>query len=172
MNAFLHAELKRIDDLINDVEMQVCDVGTLCLLLIAEVPLQGPLSEELTFIVIDTNIVLHHLEVIDHFIKDIETLSLPVMIIVPGVVVNELDGYVYPNLLASAWTHTTPSRQKNRNGLAWFARRASAWLLLRVKERKSVKGQALNETCKASKNWKSKEVRALRKKRFLCASLT
>jgi hypothetical protein len=31
--------------------------------------------------------------VIDHFITDIETLSLPVMIIIPGVVINELDGY-------------------------------------------------------------------------------
>lgn len=48
-------------------------------------------------------------------------------------------------------------RQKNRDGLAWFARRASAWLLKKVKERKSVKGQALDETCKDSKNWKSRE---------------
>jgi len=31
--------------------------------------------------------------VIDHFIADIETLSLPVMIVIPGVVINELDGY-------------------------------------------------------------------------------
>jgi hypothetical protein len=56
-------------------------------------PLQGPLSEELTFIVLDTNIVLHHLEVIDCFITDVERLSLPVMVIIPGVVINELDGY-------------------------------------------------------------------------------
>lgn len=55
--------------------------------------LKGPLSEELLFIILDTNIVLHHLEVIDHFITDIQTLSLPVMIIIPGVVINELDGY-------------------------------------------------------------------------------
>ena len=60
---------------------------------IVEGLLQGPLSEELTFIVLDTNIVLHYLEVIDHFITDIETLSLPVMVIIPGVVINELDGY-------------------------------------------------------------------------------
>ncbi|KAG5648964.1 hypothetical protein DXG03_000313 [Asterophora parasitica] len=45
-------------------------------------------------------------------------------------------------------------RQKNRDGLAWFARRASAWLLKKVKERKMVKGQANEETCKASGNWK------------------
>lgn len=47
-------------------------------------------------------------------------------------------------------------RQKNRDGLAWFARRASAWLLEKVKERKSVKGQANEETCKSSGNWKVK----------------
>src|ERR1700721_2635876 len=44
--------------------------------------------------------------------------------------------------------------QKNRDGLAWFARRASQWLLQRVKERKIVKGQANEETCKPSGNWK------------------
>jgi hypothetical protein len=38
--------------------------------------------------------VLHQLEVIDHFITDIETLSLPVMLVIPGVVINELDGCV------------------------------------------------------------------------------
>lgn len=91
-DAYLHAELQRIDDLINDVEMQVSlnsclprrSFQSLC---------QGPLSEELTFIVLDTNIVLHHLEAIDRFINDIQNIGLPVMIIVPGVVINELDGY-------------------------------------------------------------------------------
>lgn len=48
-------------------------------------------------------------------------------------------------------------RQKNRGGLAWFARRASSWLLDRIKERKSVRGQANGETCKASGKWKSRE---------------
>ena len=48
-------------------------------------------------------------------------------------------------------------RQKNRDGLAWFARRASAWLLRKVKERTIVKGQANEETCKASRNWKIKD---------------
>jgi hypothetical protein len=45
-------------------------------------------------------------------------------------------------------------RQKNRDGLAWFARRASSWLLKKVKERRTVKGQTHEETCKASGNWK------------------
>ena len=55
-------------------------------------------SEELIFIILDTNIILHYLEVIDDFIADIQTLSLPMMIIIPGVVINELDGYVILHL--------------------------------------------------------------------------
>ena len=47
--------------------------------------------------------------------------------------------------------------QKNRDGMAWFARRASSWLLKKVKERKSVRGQANEETCKSTRNWKVKE---------------
>ena len=46
------------------------------------------------FIILDTNIILHYLEVIDDFIADIQDLSLPMMIIIPGAVINELDGYV------------------------------------------------------------------------------
>ena len=41
--------------------------------------------------------------------------------------------------------------------MAWFARRASSWLLKKVKERKSVRGQANEETCKSTRNWKVKE---------------
>ena len=60
---------------------------------------------------------------------------------------------IYENDLADCRAY----RQKNRDGLAWFARRASAWLLKKVKERKFVKGQALNETCKSSGNWRTRE---------------
>lgn len=48
----------------------------------------------------------------------------------------------------------TRNRQKNRDGLAWFSRRASAWLLKKIKERKTVRGQANEETCNRSGNWK------------------
>jgi hypothetical protein len=41
--------------------------------------------------------------------------------------------------------------------MGWFARRASAWLLKKVKERKSIRGQANEETCKSTRNWKVKE---------------
>ncbi|KAG6856339.1 hypothetical protein H0H87_005457 [Tephrocybe sp. NHM501043] len=117
----LHATLQRIDELANqDVEMQ------------------APLSESSNFLVLDTNILIHHFDVITQFVDDAERHAFPVVVVIPGAVVYELDG------------------QKNREGLAWFARRASTWLLEKIKERKMVKGQANEETCKASRNWKIK----------------
>ncbi|RDB22560.1 Transcriptional protein swt1 [Hypsizygus marmoreus] len=121
-DAHLHATLQRIDQLANeDVEMQ------------------APLSESSTFLVLDTNILIHHFDVITQFVDDAERQFLPVIVVIPGVVIHELDG------------------QKNRDGLAWFARRASAWLLRKVKERRVVKGQANEETCKRSGNWKVRD---------------
>ncbi|GLB33915.1 putative large family of predicted nucleotide-binding domains containing protein [Lyophyllum shimeji] len=118
-DAHLHATLQRIDQLANeDVEMH------------------APLAESSTFLVLDTNILIHHFDVITQFVEDAERQSLPLVVIIPGAVIYELDG------------------QKNRDGLAWFARRASAWLLKKVKERKMVKGQANEETCRPSGNWK------------------
>jgi rRNA-processing protein FCF1 len=112
-------------------------------LTLRDVEMQAPLSEELTVIVLDTNILLDYLDVIQAFVTEVEEQGLPVLIIIPGVVIYELDG------------------QKNRERLSWFARRASSWLLKKVKERRSVKGQALNETCKASGNWKKRDLDAV-----------
>jgi len=121
-NAYLHSTLQQIDHLANeDVEMQ------------------SPLSEYATFLVTDTNILLHHLEVLAQFVDEVERGSLPVIVVVPGAVIYELDG------------------QKNRDGLAWFARRETSWLLQKIKERRSVKGQAHEETCKSTGNWKIRE---------------
>ncbi|KAF8187490.1 hypothetical protein BJ912DRAFT_817322, partial [Pholiota molesta] len=46
---------------------------------------------------------------------------------------------------------------KNRDCLAWFARRATAWLLTKIKERRSVKCQAHEETCNSTRNWTIQE---------------
>ncbi|KAF8974459.1 PIN domain-containing protein [Flammula alnicola] len=122
-HTYLHETLLQIDHLANeDVEMQ------------------APLSEYAIFLVLDTNILLHHFEVLAQFVDDVETLSLPVIVIVPGAVVYELDGCT-----------------EESNGLAWFARRATAWLLEKIRERRSVKGQAQEETCKSTRNWKIRE---------------
>ncbi|KAF8845838.1 hypothetical protein BDN67DRAFT_303119 [Paxillus ammoniavirescens] len=118
----LDATLQSIDEIANmDVEMQ------------------GPLAEQSTIIVLDTNILLEFLDNVQTFVSEVEQQQLPVLLIIPGAVIYELDG------------------QKNRDGLSWFARRASTWLLKKVKERRSVKGQALDETCKPSGNWKKRE---------------
>ncbi|KAF8621620.1 hypothetical protein AX15_007638 [Amanita polypyramis BW_CC] len=90
------------------------------------------------YVVLDTNILLHHFDVVVQFVSDIERQALPITIVVPGVVIYELDG------------------QKNRDGLAWFSRRASAWLLKKIRERKAVKGQANEETCKPTGNWRTR----------------
>lgn len=55
---------------------------------------QSPLSEELTLLVVDTNILLHHLSVLQQFIADVEAQGLPVKVIIPGAVIYELDGQV------------------------------------------------------------------------------
>lgn len=119
---------------------------------------QPPPSEYAIFFVVDTNILLHHFDVLSQFLEDVERLSLPLVIVIPGAVILELDGYVNVFVLQVKLTEIRmDGRQKNRDGLAWFARRASSWLLDRIKERKSVRGQANRETCKASGKWKSRE---------------
>jgi rRNA-processing protein FCF1 len=55
---------------------------------------QDALSEELALLIVDTNILLHHFETLQQFIADVEALSLPVKIVVPGIVICELDGFV------------------------------------------------------------------------------
>jgi rRNA-processing protein FCF1 len=44
------------------------------------------------YIVVDTNILLHQFDVMVQFVSDIERQGLPVAIVVPGVVIYELDG--------------------------------------------------------------------------------
>ncbi|KAM6495792.1 PIN domain containing protein [Amanita muscaria] len=121
MNTCLQTTLQRIDELINeDVQMSEASVNNITTI----------------YIVLDTNILLHHFDVVVRFVSDFERLGLPATIVIPGVVIYELDG------------------QKNRDGLAWFSRRASAWLLKKIRERKTVRGQANEETCKPSGSWK------------------
>ena len=80
-------------------------------------------SEELIFIILDTNIILHYLEVIDDFIADIQTLSLPMMIIIPGAVINELDGYVTLHL--REWPNRLPSLQAEESRWSCMVRSTS-----------------------------------------------
>ncbi|KAH9966078.1 PIN domain-containing protein [Russula dissimulans] len=98
--------------------------------------------EEILSLVVDTNILLHQLDALQQFVVDIERhLPFTLQIIIPGIVISELD------------------KQKTRNdNVAWAARLASTWLLEKVKERRFVKGQTHEETCKASGKWNVKDV--------------
>lgn len=58
---------------------------------------QGPhSSQHVAYLVLDTNVLLGHLDVLQQFVDDVERTSAPVIVIVPGVVLSELDGYVSP----------------------------------------------------------------------------
>lgn len=50
-----------------------------------------PLSDRLTIIVLDTNILLEFLDIIQTFVSEAEQQQLPVLIIIPGAVIHELD---------------------------------------------------------------------------------
>ncbi|TDL29483.1 hypothetical protein BD410DRAFT_848600 [Rickenella mellea] len=94
---------------------------------------------ESTCLVLDTNILLRYLEVIEQFTEDLEKCSLSplVTIVIPGIVVQELD-----------------YQKKGRNeNLAWFSRTASTWILKKLKEHKTVRGQSYGETCQRSGKW-------------------
>ncbi|THH14885.1 hypothetical protein EW146_g5508 [Bondarzewia mesenterica] len=102
----------------------------------SDVDMQAPPSpSHVAYLVLDTNVLLDHLDALQQFVSDVESMLMPVVVVIPGVVLSELDG------------------QKNRPGLAWSARRASTWLLKKVKERRSVRGQTHEETCKRSGKW-------------------
>ncbi|KAJ7764991.1 PIN domain-containing protein [Mycena maculata] len=116
--ALNNSTLQRIDDLVQDVEMQ------------------APVDRSTTCIVVDTNILLSHLKLLQQFTHDVERAGLSILVIIPGAVLNELDG------------------QKKSDHLGWFARRASSWLYEKVKQRKSVRGQTNTETLKPSGNWR------------------
>jgi predicted ribonuclease YlaK len=51
---------------------------------------------EIFNLVVDTNILLHHLDALQQFVADIEHhLPFTLQIIVPGIVISELDRRVY-----------------------------------------------------------------------------
>lgn len=50
-----------------------------------------PLTERWAVVVLDTNILLEFLDIIQTFVSEAEQQRLPVLIIIPGVVIHELD---------------------------------------------------------------------------------
>ncbi|KAJ7068385.1 PIN domain-containing protein [Mycena amicta] len=103
-----------------DVEMPTVNVATTC-------------------IIVDTNILLEKLTMLQRFVEDVKHAQLPVLLIIPGAVLNELD------------------KQKTTGRLGWFSRRASLWMAEQVKERPPyLRCQRDRETCKPSGNWRSR----------------
>ncbi|KXN86430.1 Transcriptional protein swt1 [Leucoagaricus sp. SymC.cos] len=95
------------------------------------------------YIVADTNILLDHIRILKSLVEDIAFVRVPITIICPGIVLHELDC------------------QKNDTGLGRRARNATDWMLREVTRKDLpqpiVKGQAQRETCRQSKNWKTKD---------------
>ncbi|KAI0677558.1 PIN domain-containing protein [Trametes maxima] len=87
-----------------------------------------PTNHKYLYVIIDTNVLIDYCGIVEQFCADVEKVGYPIMIIIPSVVLGELDGL------------------KNRPELQWFARQATTWLLKKVKERKSVKLQSAKET--------------------------
>ncbi|KAF5390710.1 hypothetical protein D9757_002688 [Collybiopsis confluens] len=84
---------------------------------------QAPPSQTF-FVVPDTNILLHHFDILSAFADDVEKLNLNVAIIIPRAVVNELD-----------W-------QKKHN---WFSRKASLWIWKKLQQKTILKGQSSDD---------------------------
>lgn len=53
-----------------------------------------PLTDRWSIIVLDTNILLEFLDIIQTFVSEAEQQRVPVLIIIPGAVIHELDAWV------------------------------------------------------------------------------
>lgn len=63
-----------------------------------------PASNNTIYIILDTNILLHHLKILKNLVEDIAFASIPISVICPGVVLNELDLYVPLHIMSSCLT--------------------------------------------------------------------
>jgi predicted ribonuclease YlaK len=56
--------------------------------------------EEIFLLVVDTNVLLHQLDALQQFVLDIEHhLPFTLQIIIPWIVISELDRYVYSAII-------------------------------------------------------------------------
>ncbi|VDB85435.1 unnamed protein product [Peniophora sp. CBMAI 1063] len=94
-------------------------------------PYNHDASEITNFIVIDTNILDHYLDVLAIFVDDVEKHRLPITVIIPKIVRQELD-----------WqTH-----RKEKDSLSRAASCATRWLASSTKPSWLLREQAVNET--------------------------
>ncbi|KLO18095.1 hypothetical protein SCHPADRAFT_900080 [Schizopora paradoxa] len=126
--SYVDPALRQIDEVVNK-ELEAARSNV--------VDMQAPIY----FLVLDTNVLLGYLEVLEQFVRDCEKCGAPVQIIIPGVVVRELDG----------------QKTSKSTELGWNARMASTWILNELKEKRIVKGQAYTETLQCSGTWKIRD---------------
>jgi rRNA-processing protein FCF1 len=150
--------LTKISSFANDVEMQVCLYASFRPFILIQthtINVQEPVNAAPTlYLVLDTNVLIDNLDTIRRFSDDLDNITLPwsIKIVVPSVVLSELDGCVPPlydsieTVIGLVLIYVCMGRLKNREGLSWFARTASTFLLQKVQEKKSLKVQARSET--------------------------
>lgn len=107
------------------------------------------------YLILDTSLLLSSLKVLKQlakFLKGNVEQCGSVELVIPGIVVQELDGL------------KDSSRDEHVSGrtLGQCSREASVWLLDELRERNRtgkglVRGQALHETTQRSRNWKARE---------------
>ena len=92
------------------------------------------------YIVLDTNVLLNHLSVVKRVVAAIEVEKLPIVVLIPGIVVSELD------------------KQKNsKRDIASAAREVSEWLARHIGSGMGrVKGQAYSQTVLPSGDWRQR----------------
>ena len=65
--------------------------------------LQLSAVEEIFHLVVDTNVLLHQLDALQQFVIDIEHhLPFSLQVIIPGIVISELDRCVYSDMVLAA----------------------------------------------------------------------
>ncbi len=86
--------------------------------------------------------------------------NAPVVVVCPGIVLNELDLYELFSMLLFTRSLILYS-QKNRPDLGRLARNATDWMMHEVTRKDLVqpivKGQAQRETCRPAGNWKVRQ---------------
>ncbi|KZV63830.1 hypothetical protein PENSPDRAFT_656971 [Peniophora sp. CONT] len=90
-------------------------------------------SEITNFIVVDTNVFDHYLDVLAAFVDDVERHRLPITIIIPKIVRQELDWQCH---------------RKEKDALARAASRATRWLANSNKPSWLIREQTAGETLK------------------------
>lgn len=107
------------------------------------------------YLVLDINGLIDYLDVMERFDRGIEGLGLPMRIVIPNVLLSELDRCVYcfvPQHMHARYSYPShnarpPSQAGTRDKIGWFTSRASAWILAKAKERRTVHIRARREIC-------------------------